>query len=84
MVSKVRVEEIDRILLLGFLGRIQGCFRSSFLPRNARIRRCCSGVRILGPMSGVMNQCWAFSDLPSEVNLFFCYAFDWKSRRQTL
>ena len=25
-------------------------------------------------MSGVMNQCWVFSDLPSEVNLFFCYA----------
>ena len=75
MVSKVRVEGIGRILLLSFQGQIQGCFRSSFLPRNAQIWRWYSGVRILGPMSGVMNQCWAFSDLPSRgINLFFCYA----------
>ena len=67
--SKVQVEEIDQILLLGFQGWIQGCFWSSFLPRNVWIRRWCSGVRILGPMSGVMNQCWVFSDLPSEDNL---------------
>ena len=72
--SKVQVEEIDQILLLGFQGWIQGCFWSSFLPRNVWIWRWCSGVRILGPMSGVMNQCWVFSDLPSEDNLFFCYA----------
>ena len=75
MVSKVRVEGIDRILLLGFLGQIRGCFQSSFLPQSVQIRRWCSGVQILGPMSRVMNQCWAFGDLPSEVlNLFFCYA----------
>ena len=62
MVSKVQVEEIDQILLLGFQGQIQGCFWSSFLPQNARIQRWYSGVQILGPISGVMNQCWAFSD----------------------
>ena len=66
MVSRVQVEGIDQIPLLGFQGRIQGCFQSSFLPRNAWIRRWCSGVQILGPMSGVMNQCWVFSDLPGE------------------
>ena len=74
MVSKVLVEGIGQILLLSFQGQIQGCFQSSFLPQNAQIWRWCSGVRIPGPMSGVMNQCWAFSDLPGEVNLFFCYA----------
>ena len=72
--SKVQVEEIGRILLLGFQGWIRGCFWSSFLPWNAQIWRWCSGVLILGPMSGVMNQCWAFGDLHGEVNLFFCYA----------
>ena len=80
MVSRVRVEGIDRILLLSSQGRILGCFQSSFLPQNAQIRRWYSGVRILGPMSGVMNQCWVFSNLPSQgINLFFCYAFDYKS-----
>ena len=74
MVSGVRVEEIVLILLLGFQGQIQGCFRSYFLPWNTQISRWCSGVWILGPMSGVMNQCWAFDDLPIEVNLFFCHA----------
>ena len=82
--SKVRVGEIDRILLQGFQGQIQGCFQSSFLPWNARIQRWCSGVQILGPMSGVMNQCWAFSDLPVKEKLVLLLCFNWKSRRQTL
>ena len=64
MVSKVQVEGIGRILLLSSQGRIQGCFWSSLLPQNAQIQRWYSGVWILGPMSGVMNQCWAFGDLP--------------------
>ena len=64
MVSKVRVEEIGQILLLSSQGRFQGCFQSNFLPWNAQIRRWYSGGQILGPMSGVMNQCWVFSDLP--------------------
>ena len=64
--SKVQVEEIDQILPLGFQGQIQGCFQSSFLPQNAWIWRWYSGVWILGLMSGVMNQCWVFSDLPSK------------------
>ena len=54
--SGVQVEEIVLVLLLGFQGQIQGYF----LPQNTRIQRCCSGVQILGPMSGVMNQCWVF------------------------
>ena len=74
MVSRVQVEEIDWILLLGFQGQIQGYFWNCFLPWNTWIQRWCFGVQILGPMSGVMNQCWVFSDLPGEVNLFFCYA----------
>ena len=82
--SKVQVEEIDRILLLGFQGQIQGCFRSSFLPQNAQIRRWCSGVQILDLMSGAMNQCWAFSDLPIEGKLVLLLHFDYKSRCQTL
>ena len=64
MVSGVRVEEIVLILWLSFQGQIQGYFWSWFLPQNTRIRRWCSGVRILGLMSGVMNQSWVFSVLP--------------------
>ena len=83
--SKVRVEGIDQIPLLSFQGQIQGCFRSSFLPRNAQIWRWSSGVQILGPMSGVMNQCWAFSDLPVQgIKLVLLLCFDYKSRHQTL
>ena len=67
MVSKVRVEGIDQIPLLGFLGQIQGCSWSNFLPQNVRIQRWGSGVQILGPMSEVINQCWVFSDLLVKV-----------------
>ena len=74
MVSGVRVEEIVLILQLSFQGWIQGYFQSWFLPWNTWIRRWCSGVQILGSMSGVMNQSWVFSVLPVKGNLFFCYA----------
>ena len=70
MVSGVQVEEIVLVFLLGVQGWIWCCF----LPQNTQIWRWCSGVQILGLMSGVMNQCWVFDDLPGEVNLFFCYA----------
>ena len=72
--SGVQVEEIVLVLQLSFQGQIQGYFWSWFLPWNTRIQRWCSGVWILGPMSGVMNQFWAFNDWPIEDNLFFCYA----------
>ena len=74
MVSRVQVEGIDQIPLLGFQGRIQGCFQSSFLPRNAWIRRWCSGVRILGPMSGDESMLGVQRFAWRGGNLFFCYA----------
>ena len=60
--SGVRVEEIVLVLLLGFWSQIWGYF----LPQNTLIWRYGSGVWILGPKSGVKNQCWVFDDLPFE------------------